>query len=65
LDLKICDFGPQVRKRPINKKELARKEEDIITIKDTDCSLTVHEPKVKVYVYSDLVDSRDFPMPPL
>ncbi|CAM6043770.1 unnamed protein product [Sphagnum compactum] len=37
-----------VRKRPINKKELARKEEDIITIKDTDCSLTVHEPKVKV-----------------
>jgi kinesin family protein 2/24 len=37
-----------VRKRPINKKELARKEEDIITIKDIDCSLTVHEPKVKV-----------------
>ncbi|CAK9225450.1 unnamed protein product [Sphagnum troendelagicum] len=37
-----------VRKRPINKKELARKEEDIITINDAEASLTVHEPKVKV-----------------
>ena len=38
----------QVRKRPLNKKELARKEEDIISIKDIESSLTVHEPKVKV-----------------
>ncbi|KAG0587846.1 hypothetical protein KC19_2G195600 [Ceratodon purpureus] len=37
-----------VRKRPLNKKEVSRKEEDIVTINDTECSLTVHEPKVKV-----------------
>ncbi|CAK9256518.1 unnamed protein product [Sphagnum jensenii] len=37
-----------VRKRPLNKKEMARKEEDIITIRDADFLLTVHEPKVKV-----------------
>eukprot|EP01018_Ginkgo_biloba_P017526 Gb_23913 [translate_table: standard] len=36
-----------VRKRPLNKKELARKEEDIVTISDQAC-LTVHEPKLKV-----------------
>ncbi|XP_024529613.1 kinesin-like protein KIN-13A [Selaginella moellendorffii] len=37
-----------VRKRPINKKELGRKEEDIITIEDSGCSVMVHEPKLKV-----------------
>lgn len=37
----------QVRKRPLNKKEVSRKEEDIVTA--SDCAhLTVHEPKLKV-----------------
>ncbi|GAB2266653.1 Kinesin-like protein KIN-13A [Dionaea muscipula] len=35
-----------VRKRPLNKKELSRKEEDIVTVDEN--ALTVHEPKVKV-----------------
>lgn len=35
-----------VRKRPLNKKELARKEEDVVTVYDN--ALTVHEPKLKV-----------------
>ncbi|KAI3711611.1 hypothetical protein L1987_70150 [Smallanthus sonchifolius] len=37
-----------VRKRPLNKKEIAKKEEDIISIDPNTCSLTVHESKVKV-----------------
>ncbi|KAD6795130.1 hypothetical protein E3N88_06026 [Mikania micrantha] len=37
-----------VRKRPLNKKELAKNEEDIISIDPNTCSLTVHESKVKV-----------------
>ncbi|KAJ7561762.1 hypothetical protein O6H91_03G040300 [Diphasiastrum complanatum] len=37
-----------VRKRPVNKKELARKEDDIVTIDEGASSLTVHEPKLKV-----------------
>ncbi|GMN62401.1 hypothetical protein TIFTF001_031476 [Ficus carica] len=36
-----------VRKRPLNKKELSRKEEDIVTVYDNSY-LTVHEPKLKV-----------------
>ncbi|XP_066364817.1 kinesin-like protein KIN-13A [Miscanthus floridulus] len=36
-----------VRKRPLNRKELSRKEEDIITVQDSSC-LTVYEPKLKV-----------------
>ncbi|KAE8076767.1 hypothetical protein FH972_015394 [Carpinus fangiana] len=36
-----------VRKRPLNKKELSRKEEDIVTVFDSSY-LAVHEPKVKV-----------------
>ncbi|XP_049389490.1 kinesin-like protein KIN-13A isoform X2 [Solanum stenotomum] len=36
-----------VRKRPVNKKEIARKEDDIVTISDN-ASLIVHEPKLKV-----------------
>jgi len=40
----------QVRKRPLNKKEIAKKEEDIITIESNSNSnsLTVHETKLKV-----------------
>ncbi|KAJ8560440.1 hypothetical protein K7X08_022300 [Anisodus acutangulus] len=36
-----------VRKRPLNKKEVARKEDDVVTVSDNDC-LTVYEPKLKV-----------------
>ncbi|KAG6431184.1 hypothetical protein SASPL_109261 [Salvia splendens] len=36
-----------VRKRPLNKKELARKEDDVVAVYD-DANLTVHEPKLKV-----------------
>ncbi|TKY72599.1 Kinesin-13A protein [Spatholobus suberectus] len=36
-----------VRKRPLNKKELAKKEDDIVTVSDN-TYLTVHEPKLKV-----------------
>lgn len=43
---KICVCFFQVRKRPLNKKELARKEDDVVTVDDN--SLTVHEPKLKV-----------------
>ncbi|KAJ8766441.1 hypothetical protein K2173_022500 [Erythroxylum novogranatense] len=35
-----------VRKRPLNKKEIARKEDDIVSVCEN--SLTVHEPKLKV-----------------
>ncbi|XP_076945235.1 kinesin-like protein KIN-13A [Bidens hawaiensis] len=35
-----------VRKRPLNKKELARKEDDVVSVCDN--GLTVHEPKLKV-----------------
>ncbi|KAJ9537608.1 hypothetical protein OSB04_030341 [Centaurea solstitialis] len=37
-----------VRKRPLNKKELAKNEEDIITTQSHANSLTVHETKLKV-----------------
>ncbi|KAG2727084.1 hypothetical protein I3843_01G139100 [Carya illinoinensis] len=36
-----------VRKRPLNKKELSRKEDDIVNVYDN-AYLTVHEPKLKV-----------------
>ncbi|XP_022760573.1 kinesin-like protein KIN-13A isoform X2 [Durio zibethinus] len=36
-----------VRKRPLNKKEISRKEDDIVTVSEN--ALTVHEPKLKVY----------------
>ncbi|XP_020583463.1 kinesin-like protein KIN-13A [Phalaenopsis equestris] len=36
-----------VRKRPLNKKEISRKEEDIVTVHEN-AYLTVHEPKLKV-----------------
>ncbi|XVF28310.1 hypothetical protein REPUB_Repub15cG0018600 [Reevesia pubescens] len=35
-----------VRKRPLNKKEISRKEDDIVTVNEN--ALTVHEPKLKV-----------------
>nr|XP_011458766.1 PREDICTED: kinesin-13A-like [Fragaria vesca subsp. vesca] len=37
-----------VRKRPLNKKEMTKKEEDIITIEPNSNALTVHETKLKV-----------------
>ncbi|KAJ9538730.1 hypothetical protein OSB04_031463 [Centaurea solstitialis] len=37
-----------VRKRPLNKKEIAKREQDIISIDPNTSSLTVHESKVKV-----------------
>ncbi|KAK1414273.1 hypothetical protein QVD17_30017 [Tagetes erecta] len=37
-----------VRKRPLNKKELTKNEEDIITVEPHSNSLTVHETKLKV-----------------
>ena len=40
----------QVRKRPLNKKELAKNEEDIITIEQHSNSLIVHETKLKVCI---------------
>lgn len=36
-----------VRKRPLNKKEIARKEDDIVTVHEN-AYLSVHEPKLKV-----------------
>lgn len=48
-----------VRKRPLNKKEVARKEEDIVTIDDSGCSVTVHEPKLKVDLTA-YVEKHDF-----
>ncbi|KAL5975884.1 hypothetical protein ACLOJK_020212 [Asimina triloba] len=37
-----------VRKRPLNKKEIAKKEEDIVTTEPNSNFLTVHETKLKV-----------------
>jgi len=46
LLISSCYFLMQVRKRPMNKKELAKNEEDIIETYSN--SLTVHETKLKV-----------------
>lgn len=46
-----------VRKRPLNKKEVARKEVDVITVPSKD-RMIVHEPKQKVsdqHVNSELL----------
>ncbi|KAF9662518.1 hypothetical protein SADUNF_Sadunf18G0061600 [Salix dunnii] len=50
-----------VRKRPLNKKEIARKEEDIITIESNSNSnfLTVHETKLKVDL-TEYVEKHEF-----
>lgn len=50
LTLVTCYFM-QVRKRPLNKKETAKHEEDIIDTVSN--SLTVHETKLKVSVVID------------
>ncbi|KAG8075665.1 hypothetical protein GUJ93_ZPchr0006g40606 [Zizania palustris] len=49
----------QVRKRPLNKKEVSRKEEDVITIDTYSNSLTVHETKLKVDL-TEYVDRHEF-----
>lgn len=48
-----------VRKRPLNKKELAKNEEDIITIETHSNSLTVHETKLKVDL-TEYVEKHEF-----
>ncbi|KAK4604193.1 hypothetical protein RGQ29_012625 [Quercus rubra] len=48
-----------VRKRPLNKKEIAKKEEDIITIEPTSNALTVHETKLKVDL-TEYVEKHEF-----
>eukprot|EP00249_Psilotum_nudum_P022165 c28399_g1_i2 orf=163-2601(+) len=48
-----------VRKRPLNKKEMSRKEDDIVTVDTPSSSLTVHEPKLKVDLTA-YVEKHDF-----
>ncbi|KAJ6810227.1 kinesin-like protein KIN-13B [Iris pallida] len=48
-----------VRKRPLNKKEVSRKEEDIITIEPSYSHLTVHETKLKVDL-TEYVEKHEF-----
>ncbi|KAG0500423.1 hypothetical protein HPP92_000495 [Vanilla planifolia] len=48
-----------VRKRPLNKKEIAKKEEDVITIEQHTNSLTVHETKLKVDL-TEFVEKHEF-----
>ncbi|XP_043699193.1 kinesin-like protein KIN-13B [Telopea speciosissima] len=48
-----------VRKRPLNKKEISKKEEDIITIEPTSNFLTVHETKLKVDL-TEYVEKHEF-----
>lgn len=48
-----------VRKRPLNKKEIAKKEEDIITINPSINSVTVHETKLKVDL-TEYVERHEF-----
>ncbi|KAL6996482.1 Kinesin-like protein KIN-13B [Sarracenia purpurea var. burkii] len=48
-----------VRKRPLNKKELAKNEEDIVTIQSHFSSLTVHETKLKVDL-TEYVEKHEF-----
>ncbi|XWS26858.1 hypothetical protein CRYUN_Cryun26dG0066600 [Craigia yunnanensis] len=48
-----------VRKRPLNKKEIAKKEEDIITIQSNSNALAVHEKKLKVDL-TEYVEKHEF-----
>ncbi|XP_078168268.1 kinesin-like protein KIN-13B [Carex rostrata] len=48
-----------VRKRPLNKKEITKKEEDIISIEQASNCLTVHETKLKVDL-TEYVERHDF-----
>lgn len=49
----LVNVSIQVRKRPLNKKELAKNEEDIIEAVSN--SLTVHETKLKVSVIGNTI----------
>ncbi|KAG6587955.1 Kinesin-like protein KIN-13B, partial [Cucurbita argyrosperma subsp. sororia] len=48
-----------VRKRPLNKKEMTKKEEDIITIERMSNSLMVHEKKYKVDL-TEYIEKHEF-----
>uniref|UniRef100_A0A1D1XFU5 Kinesin-like protein n=1 Tax=Anthurium amnicola TaxID=1678845 RepID=A0A1D1XFU5_9ARAE len=48
-----------VRKRPLNKKEISKKEEDIITTNPNSNSVTVHETKLKVDL-TEYVEKHEF-----
>ncbi|XP_068647762.1 kinesin-like protein KIN-13B [Aristolochia californica] len=48
-----------VRKRPLNKKEISKKEEDIISIEQSASSVTVHETKLKVDL-TEYVEKHEF-----
>ncbi|XVF49197.1 hypothetical protein PTKIN_Ptkin03bG0249300 [Pterospermum kingtungense] len=48
-----------VRKRPLNKKEIGKKEEDIITIESNSNALSVHEKKLKVDL-TEYVERHEF-----
>ncbi|KAG9455792.1 hypothetical protein H6P81_000300 [Aristolochia fimbriata] len=48
-----------VRKRPLNKKEISKKDEDIITIEPSGSRLTVHETKLKVDL-TEYVEKHEF-----
>lgn len=48
-----------VRKRPLNRKEIAKKEQDIITIEPNSNYLTVHETKLKVDL-TEYVEKHEF-----
>ncbi|GMI97722.1 hypothetical protein like AT3G16060 [Hibiscus trionum] len=48
-----------VRKRPLNKKEIAKKEEDVITIGSNSNALVVHEKKLKVDL-TEYVEKHEF-----
>ncbi|KAI8529539.1 hypothetical protein RHMOL_Rhmol12G0232800 [Rhododendron molle] len=48
-----------VRKRPLNKKELTKNEEDIITIEPHSSSLAVHETKLKVDL-TEYMENHEF-----
>lgn len=48
-----------VRKRPLNRKEIAKKEQDIITIEPNSSFLTVHETKLKVDL-TEYVEKHEF-----
>ncbi|CAK9154608.1 unnamed protein product [Ilex paraguariensis] len=48
-----------VRKRPLNRKEIAKKEDDIVSIAPDTNSLTVHETKLKVDL-TEYVEKHEF-----
>ncbi|XP_024029751.1 kinesin-like protein KIN-13B [Morus notabilis] len=48
-----------VRKRPLNRREIAKKEQDIITIEPNSNYLTVHETKLKVDL-TEYVEKHEF-----